>query len=157
MSCSYRMAFFSGNVLTSTLRFYNEGFKEGQEASVKESLKEGKEYGLQTGFQRFLLVGQVKALVDHMESVYGVDCGTHMAQLRELVESINFDNDYNTVVAMDKLISKIRNKVRILSSSVIDRKITLQQLEEVADVITGLAEESNKQLNLTDLGNENVW
>ncbi|ODV72434.1 ribosome biosynthesis protein LTO1, partial [Cyberlindnera jadinii NRRL Y-1542] len=95
-------------------QFYNEGFKEGQEASVKESLKEGKEYGLQTGFQRFLLVGQVTALVDHMESVYGVDCGTHMAQLRELVESINFDNDYNTVVAMDKLISKIRNKVRIL-------------------------------------------
>lgn len=32
---------------------YNLGFKEGQEHSTKEQYLEGKQYGYQTGFQRF--------------------------------------------------------------------------------------------------------
>lgn len=90
------------------------------------------------------------------QSFPAVDFGTHIEQLRELVSSIKLENDYNSVLAMDKAIAKIRNKVRIISAFV-DRKISLQSLEGIGGVITGMDEENKKQVNLTDLGNEGVW
>lgn len=41
---------------------YSIGYKEGQEQATKEQYLEGKQYGYQTGFQRFLIVGIVKGL-----------------------------------------------------------------------------------------------
>jgi hypothetical protein len=111
---------------------------------------------LQTGFQKFLLLGQIQAFANLIETVLGVECGSHLEQLRELIDSVNLDNDYNTVIAMDKIMSKIRNKVRILSA-LTGKKITLQRMEEFGAIITGLDEEHKKQVNLTDLGNEGVW
>jgi hypothetical protein len=91
-----------------------------------------------------------------IEPVLGVECGSHLEQLIELIDSVNLDNDYNTVIAMDKTMSKIRNKVRILST-LTGKRITLQQIEELGAIVTGLDEEHKKQVNLTDLGNEGVW
>lgn len=90
-----------------------------------------------------------------MQPVFGIS-SVHLTQLKDLVASISVDNDYNAVIAMDKTMSKIRNKVRILST-LADKQVTLQQLEDLGNVITGLAEENKKQVNMTDLGNEGVW
>ncbi|KAG7750984.1 hypothetical protein KL912_000117 [Ogataea haglerorum] len=44
-------------------QYYQEGFLEGQLEGSKQQFLEGKQIGIQTGFQRLLVLGQYKALV----------------------------------------------------------------------------------------------
>lgn len=52
-------------VLNVEEEYYQKGFREGQEQSTRQQEMEGKEYGYQTGFQRFLIVGYIDGLVEH--------------------------------------------------------------------------------------------
>ncbi|GMG39896.1 unnamed protein product [Ambrosiozyma monospora] len=44
-------------------QYYEEGYKEGQLEGIRKQFQEGKELGIQTGFQRFIIIGQLRMLV----------------------------------------------------------------------------------------------
>ncbi|KAH3660169.1 hypothetical protein OGAPHI_007374 [Ogataea philodendri] len=51
------------SVLNLESQYYHEGFLEGQLEGAKQQFVEGKQLGIQTGFQRFLVIGYYKKLV----------------------------------------------------------------------------------------------
>ncbi len=53
-------------LLSPEQHFYNEGYKEGKAQSTEEDRKEGKELGIQTGFQRFILVGALRQMAEFL-------------------------------------------------------------------------------------------
>ncbi|ODQ59370.1 hypothetical protein WICANDRAFT_44830, partial [Wickerhamomyces anomalus NRRL Y-366-8] len=105
-------------VLNLEEQFYKEGFEEGQAESTKKSFLEGKEYGLQAAFQKYVFVGQVQGIVDLLVEGFGGELSgqakSQLDQIVVLIDSIKTDNDYGNVVESEKIITKIRNKVRIL-------------------------------------------
>lgn len=144
-------------------RFYNEGFEEGQTESTKKSFIEGKEYGMQAAFQKYVFVGQVKGLVDVLSQAregqeLSGQAKNQLDQIVVLINSIKLDNDYGNVVESDKSITKIRNKVRILMNMLDTKKqLTLSALDDVAGFITGLNEDKSQTTigNLTN--DEGMW
>ncbi|GME74001.1 unnamed protein product [Ambrosiozyma monospora] len=44
-------------------QYYEDGYKEGQLEGIRKQFQEGKELGIQTGFQRFIIIGQLRVLV----------------------------------------------------------------------------------------------
>lgn len=114
-------AFDLDDVLNLEDEYYKEGYKEGQEHSTKQQYVEGKEYGYQTGFQRFLVVGYIQGLVEHWQlnlASYGPNTKSlesHLSQLAELVQSIPTNNGDSEVEVYEKQLSKARNKLRVVA------------------------------------------
>lgn len=122
-------------VLNLEEQYYNEGFNEGQEFSTKEQYIEGKEYGYQTGFQRFIIIGYMKGLLEDWDLQENLSSSvqSHIEQLRKLVNDIPMTNGDEEVAIYEKSLNKARNKLR---------------------VITTLTKEQNKITNLDNLVNE---
>lgn len=102
-------------------QYYKEGFKEGTEESTRKQYIEGKEYGYQTGFQRFLVVGYIRGLIVYWENnLESYDASksiaNHITSLKQIVQEIPFSNKDADVGQYDKLVNKARNKVRIIAS-----------------------------------------
>ncbi|ODV85502.1 hypothetical protein CANARDRAFT_23035 [[Candida] arabinofermentans NRRL YB-2248] len=53
------------SVLNLEDQYYNEGFNEGQLEGSMKQFHEGKELGIQTGYQRLLIIGQLRTLVNY--------------------------------------------------------------------------------------------
>ena len=100
---------------------YSLGYKEGQEQATKEQYLEGKQYGYQTGFQRFLIVGIVKGLAqdwfDNLDK-YGStkSLRNHINQLHDLISDIPLNNGDEEVEKYEKNIKKARNKLRVIAN-----------------------------------------
>ncbi|CAM9019516.1 unnamed protein product [Wickerhamomyces anomalus] len=149
-------------VLNLEEQFYKEGFEEGQAESTKKSFLEGKEYGLQAAFQKYVFVGQVQGIVDLLVEGFGGELSgqakSQLDQIVVLIDSIKTDNDYGNVVESEKIITKIRNKVRILMNLLGTKKqLSLNALDDVASTITGLKEDKSQTTigNLTN--DEGMW
>lgn len=104
------------DVLDLEEKFYEEGYTEGQERSVKDNYLEGKAYGLQTGFQRFLVVGYIQGLIELWEKDESKTVKNHLSQLKSLIEGISFTNEDKDVENYEQAIGKARNKVRVIAS-----------------------------------------
>ncbi|OWB59908.1 hypothetical protein B5S31_g338 [[Candida] boidinii] len=141
------------SVLNLEEKYYEDGFKEGQLAGKKNLLKEGKELGIQTGFQRFLLLGQFNSLVnkwlltveEHINTdghetskdIKGkernwVKLKSQIESVRRLIHSI-IENDTVTlsnssadVVLFENVLKQSRAKIRTLSSTMGDYNLYLQ-------------------------------
>lgn len=97
--------------------YYNEGFSEGHERSAKEQYLEGKAYGLQTGFQRFLIVGYIRGLLEEWNKLPADNkISSHLSQLKDLIEDIPLSNGDEEVAQYEKVVSKARNKIRVIAS-----------------------------------------
>lgn len=103
-------------VLDLEEQYYENGFTEGQENSVRENHLEGKAYGLQTGFQRFLVVGYIQGLIEVWDKDKSKAVQNHLNQLKELVNDIPNTNGDKEVEQYEQAISKARNKVRVLGT-----------------------------------------
>lgn len=109
------------DVLNLEEDYYKEGYKEGREHSTKQQYIEGMEYGYQTGFQRFLVVGYIQGLVEYWElhlDSYGPSnkaLAAHLSQLTELVATIPTTNGDDEVEVYEKQLSKARNKLRVVA------------------------------------------
>ncbi|KAF3986408.1 hypothetical protein FT663_04892 [Candidozyma haemuli var. vulneris] len=103
-------------VLDLEEKYYEEGYSEGQERSVKDNHLEGKAYGLQTGFQRFLVVGYIQGLIELWETNESTSVQNHLSQLKELIKGIPFTNGDKEVEQYESAIGKARNKVRVLGT-----------------------------------------
>ncbi|GBL50638.1 hypothetical protein ACI3LY_001611 [Candidozyma auris] len=104
------------DVLDLENEFYKEGFTEGQEKSVRDNFLEGKAYGLQTGFQRFLVLGYIQGLVESWEQYQSKAVQGHLSQLKDIIKDIPLTNGDKEVAKYELAIGKARNKVRVLAS-----------------------------------------
>lgn len=96
--------------------YYKQGFQEGQTESVRSQFKEGKIYGLQTGFQRFLVVGYIEGMMSFWRSLDDSRITLHLAQLAEMVENIPTTNGDQEVEKYEKAVSRARNKIRVIAT-----------------------------------------
>lgn len=104
------------DVLNLEEEFYSKGYQEGQEKTASEQFLEGKVYGLQTGFQRFLVVGYIKGLVDEWEKLPEKAVQLHLKQLRSYVDDMSVSNDDKAVEQYEKKVLLARNKVRVIAN-----------------------------------------
>lgn len=96
---------------------YQKGFQEGNIASANEQFLEGKVYGLQTGFQRFLIVGYLDGLLhEWQQREKSKQVENHLAQLSEILSTIDYGNSNQSVTAYEKSVVAARNKVRVIAS-----------------------------------------
>ncbi|CAH2354332.1 protein Lto1p [[Candida] railenensis] len=125
-------------VLNLEEEYYNEGFKEGQEFSTKEQYIEGKEYGYQTGFQRFVMVGYMKGLLESWRELENPSSSleNHLNQLESLINTIQLTNGDEEVAIYEKNISKARNKLRVIATLTKDSD-KVNKLDELVKNVGG--------------------
>lgn len=168
MCCDVR--WYVGGAGRLTGRFYRQGLREGQQQSTINSFIEGKEYGIQTGFQKFVLVGLVRGFVEQLEQQQqaqaGAQAGTaaggnapaqakenvHLQQLKELVAQLKLSNDYGDVVSNDKIINKVRNKLRLLTNSSVEKgyKVEFSEFDDICKKLNGIATKPNSSTTTTE-------
>ncbi|EER35964.1 conserved hypothetical protein [Candida tropicalis MYA-3404] len=128
---------------------YNLGFKEGQEHSTKEQYLEGKQYGYQTGFQRFLIVGYIQGLVgewlDNLDN-YNASKSLqgHINQLSELITDIPLTNGDEEVEKYEKNIKKARNKLRVIAN-ITKENWRIENLDNLVKEVGGTLQVSENQ------------
>ncbi|CAK9437316.1 uncharacterized protein LODBEIA_P16940 [Lodderomyces beijingensis] len=98
---------------------YKLGFDEGTAENAKQQLMEGKQYGYQTGFQRFLIVGYMQGLViDWEEQAHAysnwAQIEPRVKSLRSLVFDIPTSNGDDEVVEFETKLHKARNKLSVV-------------------------------------------
>lgn len=108
-------------VLNLEEQSYNTGYAEGREKGIKEQYLEGKAFGYQTAFQRYLIVGYILGLARSWEAdkekyshINGFE--KHVKQLSEYVDEIPTGNEEKLVEEFDKRLNKARNKLRVLTT-----------------------------------------
>lgn len=104
------------DVLDIEDEFYAKGYKDGQDQSAREQFLEGKIYGLQTGFQRFLVIGYIQGLLEEWRQLEKPEISAHLNQLAELIRSIPTSNGDKEVELYEKSVLKARNKVRVVAA-----------------------------------------
>ncbi|CCE62104.1 hypothetical protein TPHA_0B04350 [Tetrapisispora phaffii CBS 4417] len=103
-------------VLKLEERFYKEGFEEGRRENLQHNYIEGKQFGLQVGFQRFILIGQMLGICNVLTARYSTNAALmkSVESVRKLIESIKFDNDAENVENYEVTVVKLKNKFRII-------------------------------------------
>lgn len=96
--------------------FYERGYRDGQNQLTREQNLEGRIYGLQTGFQRFLVVGYIQGLIEEWVCLDQRNISTHLSQLKKLIDSIPLTNGDLEVEQYEIAITKARNKVRVVAN-----------------------------------------
>ena len=133
-------------VLTLEDQFYQEGYEEGSKENITHNYLEGKQYGLQIGFQRFILVGQMLSLCTVIESQFTSNKALlkSTSSVRELIASIKMDNEEDSVEHYESTVVKLKNKFRIilLSSNRLLKKqqmdpLTYDEVEDLSRIIAG--------------------
>lgn len=96
--------------------FYNAGFEEGSAENVKHNYMEGKQYGLQVGFQRYLLLGQIEGLLDVLEVLDGDKkiFARKIETIRNLLSGLKMNNEAASVADYENRVVKIKNKFRTI-------------------------------------------
>ncbi|ABN65012.2 predicted protein [Scheffersomyces stipitis CBS 6054] len=128
-------------VLNVEEEYYQKGFREGQEQSTRQQEMEGKEYGYQTGFQRFLIVGYIDGLVEHWSrniQTYeaSASVANHLKQLEALIKDIPITNGDEEVAHYEKSVAKARNKLRVIATLVKETS-KIAKLDELIKEVGG--------------------
>ncbi|KAI5954176.1 hypothetical protein KGF54_001951 [Candida jiufengensis] len=100
-------------------QYYDIGYKEGIDQSTKEQYLEGKQFGYQTGFQRFLIVGYIRGLIQDWElNLKKYDnqqsLNNHLSQIKSCMDKISLVNNDKEVEKFEINLRKSRNKLRVL-------------------------------------------
>jgi hypothetical protein len=128
------------DVLNIETEYYNKGYSDGINESSQNQYIEGREYGYQTGFQRFLVIGYIQGLVEYWQaniskyesrSLLG-----HLAQLDQLVSSVSFTNSDNDVADYEKNVTKARNKLRVVAT-IVKEPEKIAKLDELLQEVGG--------------------
>lgn len=108
-------------VLNLEQEYYQKGFEEGEAQGIREQFLEGKQYGYQTGFQKYLIVGYIQGLLDNWKTDienYSHINGfvNHINQLEKYLKDIPMDNEELHVEEFDRIVHKARNKLRVVTT-----------------------------------------
>ena len=135
-------------VLNLEEQFYQEGFEEGRLANLAHNYLEGKQYGLQIGFQRFILIGLIEGFcnVIRAEQV-SPSIEKLVSSIPELVDEIGLGNDELSVQVYERNIVKLKNKFRLLllalnkqlksRSTESPGKLSFEMVEKMAKTVAG--------------------
>lgn len=129
--------------------FYREGYQEGHNENLKNNFLEGKQFGLQVGYQRFVLLGQMVGICDVFDSLEleNVSFSKNIETVLRLIESVERNNEEENVEEFEKTIVKLKNKFRtimILFQRIIKKNekvkkdpLTFEIVEDLARIIAG--------------------
>ncbi|GMM58841.1 ribosome biosynthesis protein [Maudiozyma humilis] len=126
--------------------FYNEGYQEGHNENLKSNFLEGKQFGLQVGFQRFVLLGQMVGICDVLDSMnlQSSALSKNVQSIRDLISKIGMTNDDENVEELEKIMIKLKNKFRtiMITFQRIMKKdkrepFTFEIIEEISRIIAG--------------------
>lgn len=138
-------------------QFYQEGYEQGLSEKVRENYIEGKELGLQVGFQRFVILGQIQGIVEVLKGslTEGSSILKNVESIERLLAGIKMSNDDAAVAEYDSRIVKVRNKLRNVLLSLhrqagkVGDPLTLEDVEEVSTKVAGqlkaYVEEANEE------------
>ncbi|KAH3899628.1 uncharacterized protein SCODWIG_00533 [Saccharomycodes ludwigii] len=100
---------------------YKEGYEEGRNENLEKNYYEGKQYGLQVGFQRFHNIGQIQSICSLIISMLPKETEPkqttlvkHCQQVIKTIEQLTLDNSSSSVKIYESEINKIRNKFRTI-------------------------------------------
>ncbi|WBF15232.1 hypothetical protein N7582_004726 [Saccharomyces uvarum] len=133
-------------LLTLEEQYYQDGYREGQNENLKQNFLEGKQFGLQVGFQRFIILGQMKGLCDVLDSYNFQNpmLEKNIHTVRTLINGLKMNNDDENVVGFEKTLVKLKNKFRTiliaLQRLIKDEKkksLTFEMFEDVSRAIAG--------------------
>lgn len=121
---------------------YQIGYQEGVEESAKQQYLEGKQFGYQTGFQRFLIVGYIKGLIEEWEG--HIDnysdsksvLSNHLQQLKSYVDNILVNNDETSVAQFEIQLKKARNKLRVICQ-LVKESWKINNLDTLVEQVVG--------------------
>lgn len=127
-------------VLNPELAQYQLGYREGLEESTHLQLLEGKEYGYQTGFQRFIIVGYMDGLLKYwqanIDKYESKSLAGHLDQLQDLLSGISYNNGETDVANYEKIVSKARNKLRVITT-IVKESDKIAKLDELVLEVGG--------------------
>lgn len=142
-------------------QYYRKGLEEGLAENVKHNYLEGKQYGLQVGFQRYLLLGQISGLLDVLEVLDGDKkvFAKKIQSVRLLLSGLHMSNDAASVADYEEKFTKIKNKFRTILlllqkqlKTGPDNTLSLNAVEKVslsiAEEIKGYIEDENNSREL---------
>lgn len=131
-------------VLDLEEQYYNEGLAEGKSQPTYHQYIEGKEYGYQTGFQRFLVIGYMKETAKIWRKQDGnsieKSMDTHLRQLEALLD-VPMTNGDAEVAVYEKNVAKARNKLRVIATIRKDQA-RIAKLDQLVDEVGGRLQDS---------------
>ncbi|AGO10859.1 AaceriAFR654Wp [[Ashbya] aceris (nom. inval.)] len=103
------------SLLSLEEQYYKEGYDEGRRENLQNNLVEGKQYGLQVGFQRYSSLGQMKGICEYLKLVlHDTPVESTINELGTMISRIPMDNSSSSASEYEQLITRIRNKFRLL-------------------------------------------
>ncbi|SCU95441.1 LAMI_0F02476g1_1 [Lachancea mirantina] len=132
------------SVLNLEEQFYREGFEEGRQENLRHNLLEGKQYGLQVGFQRYVTVGLMKGACEViLENSSLPQLHKTARSIIDMIEEIPMDNEESNVVKYDKNLTKVKNKFRLLLMAYNrpprdkGRKLSFEDIDNISKTVAG--------------------
>ncbi|CCC66627.1 hypothetical protein NCAS_0A00670 [Naumovozyma castellii] len=121
------------NLLNLEEQFYEEGWEEGHNENLKNNFLEGKQFGLQVGFQRFVLLGQMTGFCDVLDSLElgNQNLEKNVESIRSLIKTVGLSNKDEDVENLEKILVKLKNKFRTILISV--NRLTKQDKKRIID------------------------
>lgn len=154
-------------VLDIEQQYYQKGFDEAFSVGEEHSYKDGKQFGIQTGFQRFILIGALKRVCGLLEQAVQNDnnkesVGKHIAALSDVLHNLNkfYSENSKTISATNSaqdvelyedLIKRIRSKAKVVFTK-LGYKTLYPELENTCKLISG--EVPSTQINSVE---KDMW
>ncbi|ODV97752.1 hypothetical protein PACTADRAFT_47611 [Pachysolen tannophilus NRRL Y-2460] len=127
------MDFDLDDVLDLESDFYEEGYNQGLNETTKQEYTDGKEYGIQISFQRFLVMGYYRSVIEHWKTILLAKTTENdrkastllntLNKLAYLVDNLSFENTEENGLIYDSTLKKIKYKLRIINTQLINMKI----------------------------------
>lgn len=113
-------------LLSVEQQFYQQGYEEGKAEALEETKQAGTLLGIQTGYQRLVIMGMAEAYLKYAENTRG------KLELPELAELVS--NEDESIDKLEKATKKVRNWVQMNSFKGAVPKLTSVD-KIVADVV----------------------
>lgn len=122
-------------ILNVEEEYYREGVEAGLAQAAADQYRDGLQYGYQTGFQRFLVVGYSRGLWEWWNHTYGDNDRImgHLKQLEAYLDEIDTSNEESVVEKYEKSVTKIRNKIRVIAT-VLKQPALTRSIDEVIGI-----------------------
>ncbi|KAL6947329.1 hypothetical protein ACO0QE_002212 [Hanseniaspora vineae] len=107
--------FDEDEVLNLEDKFYQEGFEDGRNENLEQNLLEGRQYGLQVGFQRVSIVGQIQSICETIQTITeNNSLKSHCQVVLDEIKQLRFTNEETDVAQFGKVLVKLKNKLRLI-------------------------------------------
>ena len=115
-----------GLLTCSSHRYYQEGFTEGALDGEKAGLDEGRLFGLQKGFEKFVEAGRIQGRVAVWKAriprngttpsgaITNLRVVKHIQQLETIMSHLSTKNDEEDVEDVDESLKRARAKMKII-------------------------------------------